>query len=137
MSLPGIDLRRWAMSTRCSCRLALCLVLLLAGCETTPKPDTAPTLPPPPQVKLSGLNQVMGHTGTALINLFGKPDQDLREANGRRLQFSGGACLLDAYLYPPVPGREAVVTYIDTRLADGRDTDRAGCVSALLKARGR
>jgi hypothetical protein len=79
----------------------------------------------------------MGHTGTGLISLFGKPEQDLREANGRRLQFIGGGCVLDAYLYPPTPGREAVVTYLDSRLPDGRDTDRAGCVTAMMKARGR
>ncbi len=79
----------------------------------------------------------MGHTGTGLTSVFGKPDQDLREANGRRLQFSGGGCVLDAYLYPPTPGREAVVTYIEARLPDGRDTDRLNCVTAMMRARGR
>ncbi len=116
---------------------ALALILALAGCTETPQQKPGPALPPPPPVKLTGLNQVMGHTGTSLISLFGKPEQDLREANGRRLQFSGGGCLLDAFLYPPTPGREPVVTYIDTRLPDGRDTDRLGCVTAMLKARGR
>jgi hypothetical protein len=113
------------------------LILALAGCATVPKPAEGPALPPPPAVKLSGLDAVMGHNANSLVSLFGKPDQDLREANGRRLQFSGGNCVLDAYLYPPVPGREALVTYIDARLPDGRDTDRAGCVTALMKARGR
>ena len=113
-------------------------VLLVAGCAETPAPEALPpSLPPPPQVKLSGLNQVMGHTATGLISLFGTPDQDLRETNGRRLQFGGTKCVLDTYLYPPSAGREAVVTYVEARLPDGRDMDRAECVSNLLKARGR
>jgi len=118
--------------------VAMAALLALAACEETPKAleDGAPplTLPPAPQVKTSGLGQVMGHTATGLIGLFGKPEQDLRETNGRRLQFVGSDCVLDAYLYPPVAGREPVVTYVDTRLPDGRDTDRASCVNALEKA---
>ena len=118
-------------------RAAFGSALLLSGCATTPKVADTPALPPPPAVKLTGLSAVMGHTGTGLTSLFGKPDQDLREANGRRLQFSGGGCVLDAYLYPPTPGREAVVTYIETRLPDGRDTDRLNCVTAMMRAHGR
>jgi len=41
--------------------------------------------------------------------------------------------VLDLYLYPPSQGAAAVVTYLDARLPDGRDFDRASCVAALLK----
>ncbi len=116
-------------------------LLWLAACESTPKAieGTRPivSLPPAPHLRTDGLEAVMGHTANGLTAAFGKPEQDLREANGRRLQFVGGGCVLDAYLYPPQTGREAVVTYTEARLADGRDTDRAGCVNAMLRARGR
>jgi hypothetical protein len=40
--------------------------------------------------------------------------------------------VLDAYLYPPEPGREPVTTYLDARRAsDAQDVDRAACVAAL------
>jgi len=120
--------------------LAAMTLLWLAGCAETPKAIEGPpalSLPPPPKVKVEGLEQVMGHNANALISLFGKPEQDQREANGRRLQFVRAGCVFDAYLYPPAAGREPVVTYTEARLPDGRDTDRAVCVSALLRSRGR
>ena len=43
--------------------------------------------------------------------------------------------MLDAYLYPARGGGEPIVTYVDARLPDGRDFDRASCVAALTKAR--
>ena len=119
--------------------LVLGLILLLAACADTPKSVNTPPHPalPPPPAKLGGLNQVMGHSAGELTALFGTPEQDLREVNGRRLQFSGGKCVLDAFLYPPVPGRDAVVTYVEARTPDGRDSDRAECVTALMRSRGR
>jgi hypothetical protein len=120
--------------------IAMAAIVALSACEETPKAiqgQPALTLPPPPKVKVEGLEQVMGHNANTLIALFGKPEQDQREVNGRRLQFAGGGCVLDAYLYPPQAGREAIVTYTEARLPDGRDTDRAVCVSALLRSRGR
>ncbi len=41
--------------------------------------------------------------------------------------------MLDAYLYPPAPGREPVVTHVDARLPSGEDIDRASCVAALSR----
>jgi hypothetical protein len=41
--------------------------------------------------------------------------------------------VLDAYLYPPRRGAEPVVAHVDTRLPDGRDTDKAACVEALSR----
>lgn len=75
----------------------------------------------------------MGRSAGALIALFGTPGLDAREGPARKLQFLGPACVLDAYLYPPRRGGEAVVTHVDTRLPDGRDADGATCVEALSR----
>jgi hypothetical protein len=75
----------------------------------------------------------MGHDAKALEALFGAPNLDVREGSARKLQFSSNLCVLDAYLYPPKRGGDAIVTYIDARLPDGRDLDRASCVAALTK----
>jgi hypothetical protein len=75
----------------------------------------------------------MGRDARALIALLGPPGLDVREGPGRKLQFLGPACVLDAYLYAPRRGGEAVVTHVDARLPDGRDTDRAACVATLSR----
>ena len=75
----------------------------------------------------------MGRDARALIALFGTPGLDVREGPGRKLQFLGPACVLDAYLYVPRRGGEAVVTHVDARLPDGRDSDRAACVETLSR----
>ena len=128
--------------------------LLLAGCATTapssaPRPAVtrpaatttaaAPTRARPARkpsraavpLALPGLEAVIGSTSAGLTRMFGAPRLDIVEGDARKLQFSGGACVLDAYLYPPAPGREPETTYIDARLPDGRDTDRVACVTAL------
>lgn len=119
----------------------LAALALLSACEQAPRALEGPAaplaLPPPPKVRAEGLEQVMGHNATVLIALLGKPVQDQREANGRRLQFIGAGCVFDAYLYPPQAGREPVVTYTEARWPDGRDADRAACLTAQLRARGR
>ncbi len=75
----------------------------------------------------------MGRSANALIALFGSPGLDAREGPARKLQFLGPACVLDAYLYAPRRGGDAVVTHVDARLPDGRDTDRAACVETLSR----
>lgn len=81
----------------------------------------------------TGLERVLGQDATSLTALFGAPDQDVREDGARRLQYAGPFCILDAYLYPPRTGAEAVVTYLDARQPDGKDIDRASCVAALVR----
>ena len=76
---------------------------------------------------------VVGRTAGALISLFGPPALDVWEGSARKLQFTGERCVLDAYLYPQRAGREAVATYADARLPDGRDTDRAACAESLRR----
>jgi len=106
---------------------------LLAGC--VPRAGGAPqsTVPPPRPYSTLGLEGVIGGTAAALAAQFGRPDLDLREGSARKLQFLGPACVLDAYLYPPRGGGEAVVTHVDARLPDGREMDRSSCVAALTR----
>lgn len=136
-------------------RLALILImmpLVLAGCSTVPRstpPATASKLPnagrdlpapdaPARAISARGLESVIGKDSAALIRLFGEPRLNIQEANGRKLQFSGTVCILDAYLYPPQGsggggnGTE-IVTHVDARRRDGAEVDRAACVNALIR----
>jgi hypothetical protein len=111
-----------------------------AGQPTRPAPTTRlPTRPnyttpsrPSAQVQSApGLEGVIGADADQLTRLFGAPRLDVREEDARKLQWSGTACILDAYLYPAAPGGRATATYVDARRGDGRDVDRAACVAAL------
>lgn len=126
---------------------------MLAGCvAASPRPAGTPAggpvasrpapTPARPQgnpfrrsvpLALPGLADVIGAHADQLVRLFGPPRLDIVEGDARKLQFVGPACVLDAYLYPPQPGREAETTYVDARRDDGRDTDRAGCIAALRR----
>jgi hypothetical protein len=108
---------------------------LLACCVASS--SGAPQVAPPPALTYSttGLDSVIGQSARALVGLFGAPDLDVREGGARKLQFLGPICVLDAYLYPPRAGADAVVTHADARLPDGRDMDRSSCVAALSRRR--
>ena len=108
-------------------------MITLAACAATPppKPQAVPTLSAP--MRPTGLERVLGQDVRSLTDLFGKPDQDVREAGARRLQYAGPFCILDAYLYALREGAEPVVTYVDARQPDGKDIDRASCVAALVR----
>lgn len=85
-------------------------------------------------MNLPGLEGVIGADGAALTRQFGTPRLDVIEGDARKLQFSGRACVLDIYLYPPQPGAAPRASYVDARrTSDGRDVDRAACVAALRK----
>ena len=128
--------------------IALALAPALAACGTTsatqgpaatpPRPrTTAPvrTAPAPPRVQVApGLEAVIGNSREGLIAQFGTPRLDVWEGDARKLQFGGGACVLDVYLYPPAQGGAPAATYVDARRAsDGQDVDRASCVAALRR----
>ena len=112
-------------------KLLFLVPTLLAGCATAPQPASLPVTPP--VLSASGLERVLGADARTLVALFGPPALDVQEAQARKLQFAGPICVMDAYLYPKA-GREPVVTYVDARQPDGRDIDRASCVSALAAA---
>jgi len=116
------------MTTR---RLILCAGLALAGCQQNGPLRSVGAAPPP--MKEAGLGRVIGRTAAQLSQLFGPADLDAREGKARRLQFTGAACVLDAYLYPPENGGEPEASYVDARTPQGEDMDRASCVSALSR----
>ena len=136
-------------------RLATLLPLALAACgsvtaippASTPAPTRAASVPatrpaPPPAtgfraakvMNLPGLEGVIGADSAGLQRQFGAPRLDVWEGDARKLQFSGEACVLDVYLYPPRLGAAPTATYVDARRAsDGLDVDRASCVKALKR----
>ena len=117
------------MSVRLRASVLLLCGALLTGCVSSTV--EAPPVPAPRPYSTLGLEGVIGSTAQALIAQFGRPALDLREGSARKVQFSGPACVLDAYLYPARDGAEPVVTHVDARLPDGRDMDRSSCVAAL------
>ena len=112
--------------------IVLAVPLGLTACATTPpRPRAVPTVSVP--MRATGLERVLGQDARTLTSLFGTPDQDVKEAGARRLQFAGPFCILDAYFYATRAGSEPVVTYVDARQPDGKDIDRASCVAALVR----
>lgn len=149
---PAMPARTMSASASSALALILLPALLLAGCAgdgdevaSTPPPPHPRTqryvappamrrvLPPSARVQsLPGLEGVIGAGETDLSRMFGAPRLTVWEGDARKLQFSGAACVLDVFLYPPTPGSEPRATYVDARRAtDGQDVDRAACVAAL------
>lgn len=124
-------------------KLALILFLIpaISACATVPRPlpsgssQTGSTRPLPsnPLKNIRGLEAVMGKSASQLIRQFGKPRLDIHESKIRKLQFSNGSCVLDAYLYPDKRGKGPFVTHIDARRSDGAAVDRASCIKVLKK----
>ena len=109
----------------------------LAACTSdgggpTPEPQS---LPAPRSAghqhgRLAGLG--VGELG----ELLGLPTLQIREGPGLKLQYRGGGCILDAYLYPPVDGRGAErVTLVEARLPSGAATDAEACEAAIERSR--
>jgi hypothetical protein len=103
--------------------------------ERPPAPveRTAVSLPARPIVVARGLESVIGKDISALKRQFGEPRLDVVEVYGRKLQFVGKPCILDAFLYPESKGGREVVTYFDARRSDGAAVDRASCIEALQR----
>lgn len=123
--------------------LALLPLAALAGCgegevarPARAAPAPAPHIPVPGRVDTVaapiGVEAVRGRDARTLVATFGEPRIDLQEGKARKLQFVGGTCVLDVYLYPRDRG-EPVATHLDTRLRDGRPVDPASCVATLRK----
>lgn len=122
--------------------------LLLVGCVSVPEARpiarpaarqpvplerTAASFPTRPVIATRGLEGVIGKDINALKRQFGEPRLDVVEVYGRKLQFVGKPCILDAFLYPESRGGREVVTYVDARRSDGAAVDRAACVEALQR----
>jgi hypothetical protein len=110
--------------------LSAVAVLLLVGCASTSQPVAIPAhvaeSPPPPQTP----GALIGADAAMLGARFGTPRLRVREGDGTKLQFAGGTCLLDAYLYPASDGVPRV-THVDTRNRDGRSVAQAECVAMI------
>jgi len=138
---------------------SLPLILLLAACTAVPPgPRTSapppppresdagqvpPQAPPPPPVesfrapellRVPGLEWLIEADAARLTGMFGPPRLDTAEGDMRKLQYSGGACVLDVFLYPLRPGGAPVATYVEARRkSDGAEVDRRACAEALRR----
>ncbi len=113
--------------------LIVAAVVLVAGCGTNPKPDVNPARPVP--IDRAERGDLIGLDSATLIGRFGRAQFQVREGEGIKLQFAGGTCVLDAYLYPaPSGGGAARVTHVDTRNRDGRGVAQADCIR-MIEAR--
>ena len=114
-------------------RIVLVLTLLIAGCAAPQRPQPAAPPPPPvaPAPEPQASSPVIGMTAPELVSHFGNPALQIHEGNSLKLQFRGGGCVLDAYLYPPATGGAQRVTHIDARLRSGVDTDAQACAAQL------
>ncbi|HMI41589.1 MAG TPA: hypothetical protein VK485_10205 [Sphingomicrobium sp.] len=110
-------------------RVAPFVALFVAACATTPPP--APT-PVKPVTQVRERADLIGLTAEELVQRFGRPGFQVREGAGLKLQFAGGGCILDAYLYPQA-GNVGIerVTHVDARRPSGEDVPQATCVAAL------
>jgi hypothetical protein len=108
---------------------AIAPLLFAAACAPRPEAASGPAAPAPtaPPTQLGGL---YGLNVQELANRFGKPALQIHEGNSVKLQFRGSRCVLDAYLYPSRDG-QLRVTYVDTRMSSGADTNQAACIAAL------
>ncbi len=136
-SLPARQLAASASPVR-AVMLALMLPALLAsGCASTPpvaRPGAAAAprsaiIRVPEVMSGAGLESIIGAPAPALTRRLGEPRLDAFEGDVRKLQFAGGSCVLDVYLYPLQPGAEPVATHVETRLRDGGGAfDRVQCL---------
>jgi hypothetical protein len=120
--------------------LPLAAAAILAGCASSgrsPPPRTGEVARQPalssPRPSAPETSNLIGSNARDLTRLFGQPALDIQEGSARKLQYLGETCVLDLYLYPRRGAGDPVVTHIDARLPDGRDTDRAACAEALRR----
>jgi hypothetical protein len=106
--------------------LAACGGVAAPAAQERPAAGFTPASEPEPR-------GVMGADARGLLRLFGEPRLDIRDPTVRKLQFAGSQCILDTYLYPPAPGREPVVTYVDARRPDGLAQPWEACAKLLEK----
>ena len=118
-------------------RLVPALALFLAACASeTPPPAATPDPVPVPVRNGHQHGRLIGLSANELGELFGAPAFQVREGPGWKLQYRGGGCVLDAYLYAPESGQGLErVTYVDARLPSGAQTDATACEAAIEAGR--
>ncbi|MEO1048085.1 MAG: hypothetical protein AAFW59_07125 [Pseudomonadota bacterium] len=96
------------------------------GARTAPRAY----IPPPQSARAgSGLEGVIGSSPSALVRRFGEPRLDLAEGDARKLQFRGGSCVLDVFLYPSATQSVPLATDVQARSRqDGSEVDPGACI---------
>ena len=116
--------------------LALMPPFFLAACAAGSRPAAEQ---PAPVVTTHSTHQhghLIGLSLSDLGELFGAPALQVREGPGLKLQYRGGGCVLDAYLYPPQNSQGIDrVSHVDARLPSGADADSTSCEAAIEAAR--
>ena len=109
--------------------LAPSFALLVAACASTPAPKPTAAVVEP-TARPSGT--LIGMDVHDLGQRFGQPAFQVQEGPGTKLQWTGGGCVLDVYLYPPDSGSgSARVTHADARRPSGTDIDVASCLALM------
>jgi hypothetical protein len=105
------------------------ILVAAAACSTVPKTAPLPVVTAP-IARPSG--ELIGLTVHDLGQRFGQPQFQVQEGPGTKLQWAGGGCVLDVYLYPPESGRGVErVTFADARRTSGADLDVASCLALI------
>jgi hypothetical protein len=132
LTLPAVSRKESAMTVFRFSALPCSLILLLPGCVGPAAVGTASSPPMRSAAHYGSAPEgIAGRDARQLIAMFGQPRLDVRERTVRKLQFTNGRCVLDAYLYVTGKKKEPIVTHIDTRLPNGNDTDTGGCIQSL------
>lgn len=120
--------------------LPIAAALMLSACggviPPPPRPSFTPATPRPQQPAPAvpaeqSASGIIGADARGLVRLLGEPRLDIRDPEARKLQFSNGRCVLDAYLYAQRSRREPVVSYAEARTVDGTTMDVTACINQL------
>ncbi|MCM8558349.1 hypothetical protein [Sphingomicrobium sediminis] len=118
--------------------LIIAASLTLAACGGSTTSQVRPAFPqtsaPPPAPTVQAFGPLIGSSAATLAARFGEPALRIAEGNSLMLQYKGGNCVLDAYLYPGTSGAMQV-THIDTRDTSGLPAQSAGCIRAIEQRR--
>ena len=112
--------------------VSACVSSVVPPRQPLPRAQPRPSAYVPPVAKPDPLG-VIGSDSRGLERLFGRPRLDIRDPAVRKLQFTDGQCILDAYLYPPRPRKEPVTTFAEARTADGDAMDWTVCAAQLKR----
>lgn len=113
------------------------LALTLGACAgpAIPRPATPAGRPAPAPTVVRPVqnNALIGSSADAIGRMFGKPQLDVTEGAGRKLQFAGSNCILDIYFYAPRAGANPVATHVDARTPDGRNAEVNSCAQSFQR----